>query len=98
MSEAASTQEAVAVKKTAKPTSYVVLERQTPASPGSSERWAVFATVVAQGAAAAIRKAYATASTERSEGQSALTLVAVPSRSFQPVTVSVETKTQLVLS
>jgi hypothetical protein len=92
MSEvAASPGEAVAAPKAKqKPTEYHVLKLDT--SVGANERWVVHArNVEAQGAHAAIRKAV-TASDE------AQTFVAVPSRSFQPITVTVETKTQLVLS
>jgi hypothetical protein len=77
-------------KKKAKATEYHVLKLVT--SSGANEQWTIHArNVEAQGAQAAIRKSV-TASDQ------AQTFVAVPSRSFQPITVTVETKTQLVLS
>lgn len=81
---------AAETKKKAKPTEYHILKLVL--SSGSEEQWAVHArNVEAQGAHAAVRKAVK----DQDTGQ---TFVAVPSRSFQPITVTVETKTQLVLS
>jgi hypothetical protein len=78
-------------KAKAKPTEYHILKLDL-ASAGANEKWTVHArNVEAQGAQAAIRKAV----TETDQSQ---TFVAVPSRSFHPITVTVETKTQLVLS
>ena len=80
-----------AKKEKAKPTEYHIL-KLVLGSQGANESWTVHArNVEAQGAHAAIRKAV----TETDQSQ---TFVAVPSRSFQPITVTVETKTQLVLS
>jgi hypothetical protein len=82
---------AAAPKAKQKPTEYHIL-KLVAASAGANEQWTVHArNIEAQGGAAAIRKAV-TASDQ------AQTFVAVPSRSFQPITVTVETKTQLVLS
>lgn len=82
---------AAAPKQKAKPTEYHILKLDV-ASAGANEKWIVHArNVEAQGAQAAIRKAV----TETDQAQ---TFVAVPSRSFHPITVTVETKTQLVLS
>jgi hypothetical protein len=87
----ASPSAAVAAKAKSKPTEYHILKLDT-ASAGANEKWTVHArNVEAQGAQAAIRKAV----TASDQSQ---TFVAVPSRSFQPITVTVETKTQLVLS
>jgi hypothetical protein len=86
----ASPSAAVAAKAKSKLTEYHILKLDTSA--GANERWSIHArNVEAQGTQAAIRKAV-TASDQ------AQTFVAVPSRSFQPITVTVETKTQLVLS
>jgi hypothetical protein len=75
-----------------KPTKYNILKLHPATSPGSPALWEVVATdVEAQGAAAAIRKTV-------SASEETHTFVAPPSRSWQPVTVSVETKTQLILS
>ena len=90
-STAASPGEAVAAKPKAKLTEYHIL-KLVDASSGANETWKVHArNVEAQGATAAIRKAV-------TESDQAQTFVAVPSRSFQPITVTVETKKQLVLS
>lgn len=88
----ASPAEAVAAPKgKSRPTEYHILKLDV-SSAGANEKWTVHArNVEAQGAQAAIRKAV----TETDQSQ---TFVAVPSRSFQPITVTVETKTQLVLS
>jgi hypothetical protein len=80
-----------AAKAKQKPTEYHIL-KLAAGSAGASESWTVHArNVEAQGAHAAIRKAV-------KESDQSQTFVAVPSRSFQPITVTVETKTQLVLS
>jgi hypothetical protein len=74
------------------PTKYNVLKLHPATSPGSPALWEVVATdVEAQGAPAAIRKTVS--ATDEPQ-----TFVAPPARSWQPVTVTVETKTQLVLS
>lgn len=87
----ASPGEAVAEKKKQKPTEYHIL-KLVAGSSGANESWVVHArNVEAQGAHAAVRKAVK----DDDNGQ---TFVAVPSRSFQPITVTVETKKQLVLS
>ncbi len=86
----ASPGEAAAAKSKQKPTEYHILKLSTSA--GANESWTVHArNVEAQGAEAAIRKSV-------TESDSSQTFVAVPSRSFQPITLTVETKTQLVLS
>lgn len=75
------------------PREYTVLQRRAASSPGSPEAWEVYTKVVASSKEEAIRKAFATGGAEGT-----VSLVAVTSRSFKPVTVTVETKTQLVLS
>ncbi len=82
---------AAAPKPKAKLTEYHIL-KLAAGSAGASESYTVHArNVEAQGAHAAVRKAVK----DDDNGQ---TFVAVPSRSFQPITVTVETKKQLVLS
>lgn len=86
----ASPSEAAVAKPKSRLTEYHILKLVL--SSGSEEQWAIHArNVEAQGAQAAVRKAIK----DQDSGQ---TFVAVPSRSFQPITVTVETKTQLVLS
>jgi hypothetical protein len=81
---------AEAPKPKQKPTEYHILKLVD--SSGATESYTVHArNIEAQGSQAAIRKAV-TASDQ------AQTFVAIPSRSFQPITVTVETKTQMKLS
>ena len=85
------TAEAEKPKRQNKPTDYHILKLD-PGSVGANERWTIHArNVEAQGGQAAIRKSVG-------EGDVNQTFVAIPSRSFQPITVTVETKQQLVLS
>lgn len=82
---------AAAPKAKQRPTEYHIL-KLVAGSSGASESWTVQArNLEAQGSQAAIRKAVK----DDANGQ---TFVAVPSRSFQPITVTVETKTQLLLN
>jgi hypothetical protein len=87
-------------KPAARPTRYHVLRRVgggAASSPSQvEETWAIVAKdVEAQSGEAAKRKIGANLTTT---GDDSVTLVAIPSRSWQPQTASVQTKTQLILS
>ncbi len=70
------------------PTAYVILAEDTK---GNESYWRVAGTVTAPGSAAAVR-AHAT-----KNGVADGRLVAVPVRSWQPVTIKTETSTKLVI-
>jgi hypothetical protein len=90
--EAAVAAEVTPEKKAQALTSYHVMRQITPGSPGEPQRWEVHAAYVeAQSGQAAIRGS--AVASEKPQ-----TFIAVPSRSFRPVTVTVETKTQLKLT
>ena len=71
---------------------YVVL-RQIEAT-----TWQFVANVEATSAQQAVRKAAETPGTSFLDPEGSVTLVAIPTRSFSPVTVSVKTVTTVVLS
>ena len=73
---------------------YVVLRKQKPASPSSPQAWEFVQNVEATSNEQAIRK---TVETETRTDE-AVTFVAVPARSFVPVSVSVKTTTQIILT
>lgn len=94
----ASPGEAVAAteaKRKSEPTSYVILEKIAIATPGEDDHYVVVTKgVVAQGADAAVRKA-----ADSLEGitETPRYFLAVPTRSWREIPVSVETKKQLKL-
>ena len=73
---------------------YVVLRKQKPSSPSAPQAWEFVQNVEATSNEQAIRK---TVETE-SRTDEAVTFVAVPARSFAPVSVSVKHTTQIILS
>lgn len=88
-------------KPAAEPTEYVVLRRyreevnRENAAPGNlPEQWSRVVAVEARSAEAAIRKAAALPTVSDLDVQ---VLVAVPSRSWKPVTVTAEVQTKLRL-
>jgi len=72
-------------------TKYLVLEKQSAAPEGTKATWAELAEIEATSARSAIRAHLGGGGTK---GE----FVAVPARSFKPVRVKVETKTQLSFS
>ena len=90
------TSDAAEKPKAAKDSSrdYVVLRKQKPSSPSAPQAWEFVQNVEATSNEQAIRK---TVETE-SRTDEAVTFVAVPARSFVPVSVSVKTTTQIILS
>ena len=85
---------------------YVVLRKQVPVSPPESPGAAIAAAPVfefvanieATSAQQAVRKAAETPGTSFLDPEGSVTLVAIPSRSFSPITVTVKTTTTVVLS
>lgn len=73
---------------------YVVLRKQKQTSPSSPQAWEFVQNVEATSNEQAIRK---TVETE-SRTDEAVTFVAIPARSFVPVSVSVKTTTQIILT
>ena len=73
---------------------YVVLRKQKQMNPSQTQAWEFVQNVEATSNEQAIRK---TVETE-SRTDEAVTFVAVPARSFVPVSVSVKTTTQIILS
>lgn len=73
---------------------YVVLRKQKPSSPSAPQSWEFVQNVEATSNEQAIRK---TVETESRTDES-VTFVAVPARSFVPVSVSVKTTTQIILT
>lgn len=95
---------AVEEKKKAEPRPYIVLKKQDlpalgPATAAANPlMWEQVATIDATSAEQAIRRAAETPGTSFLNAEGPTTLVAVPSRSFNPVTVAVQTSTQIILS
>jgi len=83
-----------AVEKKDSHRDYVVLRKQKPSSPSAPQAWEFVQNVEATSNEQAIRK---TVETE-SRTDEAVTFVAVPARSFAPVSVSVKTTTQIILT
>lgn len=83
------------VKKKAEPRAYVVLQQAAAASPSGSKGFTFVRTVEANSVEQAVREAaalvLATSDTDT------VTLVAIPARNFQPISVTSEVKTQLKL-
>ena len=72
---------------------YVVLQRLPGASPSQAQTWIFVQNVEATSTEQAIRK-----TVEGQKTSDELTWVAIPARSFVPVSVSVKTTTQIILS
>lgn len=86
---------AAAGKRKSSPTSYVILERIVVATPGEDDRYEIVTkNVVTQGADAAVRKV-----ADELEGITDVPrfFLAIPTRSWREIPVSVETKKQLKL-
>jgi len=78
---------------------YVVLRGSDGDDDGSNfKSWQFVANVEATSAQQAVRKAAETPGTSFLDPEGSVTLVAIPTRSFSPVTVTVKTTTTVVLS
>ena len=89
------TSDAAPEKKEAKDSSreYVVLQRIPGSSPSQAQTWIFVQNVEATSTEQAIRKVV-----EGQKTSDELTWVAIPARSFVPVSVSVKTTTQIILT
>jgi hypothetical protein len=99
--EPAAAPEPPAAAKKSEPRPYVVLRQvSSPSSPGDlRQTWEFLRNVDANSAEQAVRKAAEILVATQDAGEPlTVTLVAVSASRFVPVTVSVETKTQLKLS
>ena len=72
---------------------YVVLQRLPGSSPSQAQTWIFMQNVEATSTEQAIRK-----TVEGQKTSDELTWVAIPARSFVPVSVSVKTTTQIILT
>ena len=77
---------------------YVVLKRNTTSSPNAPQTWEFVANIGATSAEQAVRRAAETPGTSFLNPDGPTTLVAVPSRSWNPVTLTVKVETTIVLS
>jgi len=77
---------------------YVVLKRNTTSSPNAPQTWEFVANIGATSAEQAVRRAAETPGTSFLNPDGPTTLVAVPSRSWHPVTLTVKVETTIVLS
>lgn len=80
---------------------YVVLRRLTLEQKDASplpEEWGFVASIEATSAQQAVRKAAETPGTSFLDPEGTVVLVAIPSRSFNPITVGVTTTTTITLS
>lgn len=77
---------------------YVILKRGTPASPNSVVQWEFVMNVAATSTEQAVRRAAETPGTSFLNTDGPTTLVAVPIRSFNPVSLQVHTTTRIVIS
>lgn len=77
---------------------YVVLKREEQKSPNSPLQWSFVANISATSAEQAVRRAAETPGLSFLNPSGSTTLVAVPARSFNPVTLTVRTETTIVLS
>lgn len=87
---------APAEKPKTQPRGYVVLRKNTAASPASPQTWEFLRNVEANSQEQAVRKAAEILLAAGEEGT--ITLVAVTANRFVPVTVTAEIKTQLKLT
>ena len=72
---------------------YQVLQRVAGQSPSAAHSWLEVATIEATSTEQAIRK-----TVEQQPSKDTVTYVAIPVRSFIPVSVSVKTTTQIILT
>jgi len=77
---------------------YVVLKREKQESPNATQTWSFVANVGATSAEQAVRRAAETPGTSFLNADGPTTLVAIPARSFNPITVQVQTTTSIILS
>lgn len=77
---------------------YVVLKREKQESPNSPPIWTFVANIGATSAEQAVRRAAETPGTSFLNADGPTTLVAIPARSFNPVTLTVKVETTIVLS
>lgn len=77
---------------------YVVLKREKQESPNSPLTWTFVANIGATSAEQAVRRAAETPGTSFLNPDGPTTLVAIPARSFNPITVAVQTTTSIILS
>lgn len=77
---------------------YVVLKREKSESPNAAPVWTFVANIGATSAEQAVRRAAETPGTSFLNADGPTTLVAVPSRSWNPITVQVQTTTSIILS
>lgn len=77
---------------------YVVLKREKPESPNAAPVWTFVANIGATSAEQAVRRAAETPGTSFLNADGPTTLVAIPARSFNPVSLTVKVETSIVLS
>lgn len=77
---------------------YVVLKREKQDSPNSPPVWTFVSNIGATSAEQAVRRAAETPGTSFLNADGPTTLVAIPARSFNPVTLTVKVETTIVLS
>lgn len=77
---------------------YVVLKRNETTSPNSPQHWTFVTNVAASSAEQAVRRAAETPGLSFLNADGPTTLVAVPSRSWNPLTLTVKVETSIVLS
>lgn len=89
--------EALAAKKD-EGRDYVVLKRNPGESPSAPQTWEFVVNISATSAEQAVRRAAEQPGTSFLNPDGPTTLVAVPARSFNPVTLTVKVETSIVLS
>ena len=77
---------------------YVVLKRGTQSSPNSPQTWEFITNINATSAAQAVTRAAEQPGTSFLNPEGPTTLVAVPIRSWNPLTLTVKVETTIVLS
>ena len=77
---------------------YVVLKREKQESPNAPLTWTFVENIGATSAEQAVRRAAETPGTSFLNPDGPTTLVAIPARSFNPITVAVQTTTSIILS
>ena len=77
---------------------YVVLKRITGSSPGSPQKWEFIVNITANSTEQAVRRAAEAPGTSFLNTDGPTTLVAIPVRSFNPLTLTVKTETTITVS
>lgn len=77
---------------------YVVMKRAAQTSPNSAQTWEFVANIKATSAEQAVRRSAEQPGTSFLNTDGPTTLVAVPARSFNPVTLTVKTETTIVIT